>query len=75
VGTQYRSAVFYLDESQKRIAETLIAELRRRGYDVVTELTPAGQFYPAEDYHQDYITKHPSRAICHQRVNRFEGSP
>ena len=74
VGTQYRSGVFYLDEGQRRTAEGLIAELREKGYDVVTEVTVAEEFFPAEEGHQDYFAKHPSRAICHQRVRRF-GSP
>lgn len=72
VGNQYRSALFYRDDPQKRIAEKLIAELSANGYQVVTQLQPASQFYPAEDYHQDYLTKHPSRPACHRRVRRFE---
>lgn len=74
VGTQYRSAVFYLDQQQKQTAEKLIAELRGNGYDVATQVAPAPAFHPAEDYHQDYVAKHPERVICHQRVNRF-GKP
>jgi peptide methionine sulfoxide reductase msrA/msrB len=70
VGTQYRSAVFYTSPQQKQIAEMLIALLRAKGYDVVTELTPASPFWPAEDYHQDYIDKHPQRP-CHTPVDRF----
>ena len=72
VGTQYRSAVFYADEHQKRVAETLIDELRARGYKVVTQVAPAATFYPAEDYHQDYLDKHPNRPSCHVRVRRFD---
>jgi peptide methionine sulfoxide reductase msrA/msrB len=72
VGTQYRSAVFCLDEQQKRTAEKLIAELRANGYDVVTQVLPASEFYAAEEYHQDYVAKHPQRKICHERVPRFE---
>jgi len=72
VGTQYRSAVFYLTEPQKAIAEKLIAELRAAGYKVVTEVRPAATFYPAEDSHQDYLSKHPERPVCHARVPRFE---
>lgn len=71
VGTQYRSAIFYATPEQKATAEKLIAQLRANGYKVVTELTPATDFYPAEDYHQDYITKHPERS-CHARAERFE---
>ncbi len=72
VGTQYRSAVFCENEQQKAIAEKLIAELRAKGYKVVTELPSASAFYPAEDYHQDYLSKHPERPVCHARVPRFE---
>lgn len=72
VGMQYRSAVFYLDEEQKQTIEKLIKELREKGYDVVTEVAPAKQFYLAEDYHQDYLEKHPNRPTCHVRVKRFD---
>jgi peptide methionine sulfoxide reductase msrA/msrB len=71
VGTQYRSAVFYTTPAQKKTAEELIALLRGRGYNVVTEIAPASTFWPAEQYHQDYFTKHPDRAICHAPVDRF----
>jgi peptide methionine sulfoxide reductase msrA/msrB len=71
VGTQYRSAIFYRNEAQKATAEKLIQLLRARGYDVVTEVAPASAFYPAEDYHQDYIQKHPERR-CHAPVPRFD---
>jgi len=59
-GTQYRTAVFYHDEEQKRLAEKSKAELAKSGkFDqpVVTEITPASEFYPAEDYHQKYYLK------------------
>ena len=71
VGTQYRSAVFYLDEEQKKTALRLIGLLRDRGYDVVTEVTPATTFWPAEEYHQDYLARHPGRSSCHAPVKRF----
>ena len=70
VGTQYRSAVFYTNDQQKQTAQKLIDLLRRKGYDVVTELTPASTFWPAEEYHQDYIGKHPE-TYCHVREKRF----
>jgi peptide methionine sulfoxide reductase msrA/msrB len=70
-GTQYRSAIFYANADQKQTAESLIAQLRKNGYDVVTELVHATKFYPAEEYHQDYIENHPSR-LCHTPVPRFD---
>jgi len=64
VGSQYRSAIFYLDEEQKRLAEASKAALMKskpfRG-DIVTEIVPAGEFWPAEEYHQDYYKKNPLR--------------
>jgi peptide-methionine (S)-S-oxide reductase len=62
-GTQYRSAIFYQDESQKSIAEAYIGQLDKAGVfkrPIVTQLTPLAGFYPAEAYHQDYATLHPS---------------
>jgi peptide-methionine (S)-S-oxide reductase len=64
VGTQYRSAVFYHDDLQKRKAEESKKELERtktfKG-DIVTSIVPASEFYPAEDYHQHYYRKNPIR--------------
>ncbi len=55
VGTQYRSAIFYEDERQKQIAEASKRDAgSRHGAPIVTEITPASVFYPAEGYHQDY---------------------
>lgn len=71
LGSQYRSGVFYADDGQKATAERLIAQLRENGYDVVTEVTPAGEFYPADDYHQNYMAKNPSWR-CHAPVKRFD---
>jgi peptide methionine sulfoxide reductase msrA/msrB len=71
VGLQYRSAVFYLSDEQKKTDEKLIALLQKRGYKVVTEVAPATTFWPAEDYHQDYLDKHPGRADCHVKTDRF----
>lgn len=67
-GPQYRSAIFYLDEAQKDIAQTLIREIEVSGKwpgKIVTELAPAEIFYPAEEYHQDYLEKHPGGYTCH----------
>lgn len=63
IGSQYRSAIFYHDETQKRLAEeskkTLEALRFRR--PLATQVAAAGTFYPAEDYHQDYYLKNPLR--------------
>ena len=63
-GTQYRSAIFYDGEEQKRIAEAYIAQLdRAKAFPrrIVTKVTPLEAFYPAEDYHQNYAENHPSQ--------------
>ena len=63
-GSQYRTAIFYHDEEQKRIAEESKAQLEKSGRfsgPIVTEIVPLTDFYPAEDYHQDYYTKNPLR--------------
>jgi peptide-methionine (S)-S-oxide reductase len=67
VGTQYRSGVYYHDAEQKRIAEDVIRRLdaaRAFPGKIVTEVTPASIFYPAEDYHQDYFAKNPFQPYC-----------
>jgi peptide-methionine (S)-S-oxide reductase len=63
VGTQYRSAIFYADPEQRRIAESYIAQLDRAhafSRPIVTQVTPLEGFFPAEGYHQDYLVHHPS---------------
>jgi peptide-methionine (S)-S-oxide reductase len=67
VGTQYRSGVFYHDDEQKRIAEAVIAKLDAAKVfpgKIVTEVTKATIFYPAEDYHQDYFATNPFQPYC-----------
>ena len=67
VGTQYRSGVFYHDDEQKRIAEEVIAKLDAAQVfprKIVTEVTKASTFYPAEDYHQDYFATNPFQPYC-----------
>jgi peptide-methionine (S)-S-oxide reductase len=62
-GPQYRSAIFYQDDSQKSIAQAYIAQLDQTGVfkrPIVTQINQLSGFYPAEDYHQDYATLHPS---------------
>ncbi len=65
IGRQYRSAIFYLNDEQKQIAERLVGQLRQMGYDVKTEITPAGKFWPAERHHQDYYNKTGGSPYCH----------
>jgi peptide-methionine (S)-S-oxide reductase len=63
VGTQYRSAIFYADDEQKKVASAYIAELDKAHVfpqSIVTQLEPLHGFYPAEDYHQDFAVLHPS---------------
>ncbi len=63
-GTQYRSGVFYHDDAQRKFADASKAALQKSKpfkADIVTEITKAGEFYPAEDYHQDYYQKNPVR--------------
>jgi peptide-methionine (S)-S-oxide reductase len=67
VGTQYRSAIFYHTEEQRKVAEALIDELAESGefHDpIITELTPFTNFYPAEDYHRDYYDENQSAPYC-----------
>jgi len=71
VGRQYRSAIFYLDEQQKEVAERLVEILKKKGHDVITEITPAGRFWPAEDYHQDYYERNAKSPYCHVRKTVF----
>lgn len=65
VGTQYRSAIFYVDEAQRALAEKTKAEQQSVwGKPVVTEISPAPKFWEAEDYHHDYFNKHPWNGYC-----------
>lgn len=68
IGTSYRSAIFYQNEEEKRIAEEMISivnESERWQDPVVTTLEPFTRFWPAEDYHQDYLQKNPNGYTCH----------
>jgi peptide-methionine (S)-S-oxide reductase len=67
-GLSYRSAIFYLDDEQKAIAEDTIADVDASGLwpgKAVTELAPAGDFWEAEPEHQDYLEKYPNGYTCH----------
>jgi len=65
IGEQYRTEIFYTSDKQKDIVEKLIKILKDKGYDVATKLTPASEFYPAEEYHQDYYEKTGKTPYCH----------
>lgn len=64
VGTQYRSVVYYFNDEQKQQAEKIIQDLENDGLNIVTELSPAPTFYPAEEYHQNFYARNPSQGYC-----------
>ena len=67
-GSQYRSAIFTMSEAQRETAERVKAKVDASGkwkHPIVTEITAAGPFYPAEEYHQDYLEKNPGGYTCH----------
>ncbi|MDO8813020.1 MAG: peptide-methionine (S)-S-oxide reductase MsrA [Gallionella sp.] len=77
IGTQYRSAIFYLGEEQKHTAEEVIRTVDASGdwkARIVTEVVPFKEFYRAEEYHQKYLVKHPRGYTCHyiRRMNLGE---
>jgi peptide methionine sulfoxide reductase msrA/msrB len=68
VGTQYRSAIFYENDEQRRVAEKVKASVEASGKwkrPITTGIVAATQFWPAEDYHQNYLQKHPGGYTCH----------
>jgi peptide-methionine (S)-S-oxide reductase len=78
VGRQYRSAIFYVDEEQRQVAEAYIEQLNRAGVfrsPIVTEVTPLDAFYEAEGYHQDYANRNPGQpyvaAVAMPKVNKL----
>jgi methionine-S-sulfoxide reductase len=67
-GTQYRSAIFYTSDEQKKTAEQVKERVNKSGKwpkPIVTEITKAGAFWPGEDYHQKYLVKNPDGYNCH----------
>jgi peptide methionine sulfoxide reductase msrA/msrB len=71
IGDQYRSEVFYVDDAQKATTEKLIGILKDKGYKVATKLSPAREFWEAENYHQDYYVKTGKTPYCHIYTKRF----
>lgn len=71
IGSQYRSALFFLSLAQKKIALELIEELTKEGRSPTTEVVPASPFYPAELYHQEYYKKNGKTPYCHIKTKRF----
>jgi peptide-methionine (S)-S-oxide reductase len=68
LGTSYRSAIYYLDDEQKRMAEQTVADVDASGLwpgKAVTEIAPAGPFWEAEPEHQDYLERNPGGYTCH----------
>lgn len=65
VGTQYRSAIFYTEESQKLVIQDVIIKVQKSHRDpIVTEVHSASKFYPAESYHKDYYIQHSAQPYC-----------
>ncbi len=71
LGPQYRSEIFYTTQAQKETAEKLIRYLKHQGLAVVTRVTAAGTFWPAEEYHRAYYERKGTLPYCHRRVKRF----
>jgi len=71
LGDQYRSEIFYLNDDQKTVAENDLKILRDKGLKIVTRVTKASEFYPAEAYHQDYYFKNGKTPYCHGYHQRF----
>jgi peptide methionine sulfoxide reductase msrA/msrB len=71
IGSQYRSSVFVTNSMQQEVIQRLIGLLQKKGLRVVTTVEPAGIFWPAEGYHQDYYTKTGKTPYCHAHTPRF----
>jgi len=68
IGTQYRSAIFYFNDEQKKIAEKVTKEVEASKVfkkPIVTQIVPVAPFFSAEEYHQDYLQKNPDGYMCH----------
>jgi peptide-methionine (S)-S-oxide reductase len=64
IGTQYRSVIYYFNEQQKLESEQFIEQLKADGLNIVTELSPAPTFHPAEEYHQNFFARNPTQGYC-----------
>ncbi|RKG31741.1 peptide-methionine (S)-S-oxide reductase MsrA [Acinetobacter tianfuensis] len=64
VGTQYRSVIYLMDDSQQTPAEQAIAALKADGLNIVTEVSPAPTFHTAEEYHQNFFARNPTQGYC-----------
>lgn len=71
LGSQYLSAIFYVDDQQRHVAENVIHQLKSLGFSVTTKLLPLTMFWAAETYHQNYYQKTGKQPYCHSRVKRF----
>ena len=73
IGSQYLSAIWVANPQEQYIALKVIDELSRMGYKVATQIRPAETFYPAEDYHQDYLDQRQESPECHVYRPIFKG--
>ena len=71
IGSQYLSAIFVNDETQRKTVQNLINILEAKGYKIATKILPKAPFYEAESYHQDYYKRKGSKPYCHGYVKRF----
>lgn len=71
IGSQYESVVFYNNDEEKAVTEKLIGILESKGFETVTKIIKASEFYRAEDYHQDYYEQKGTTPYCHGKVKRF----
>ena len=71
IGSQYRSAVFAVSAEQKEVTRELVQLLTEKGLKVATKIEEAREFWPAEEYHQNYYVRTGKTPYCHERVERF----
>ena len=80
MGTQYRSVIFFINETQKQEAESFIANEASEMWSdhIITELVPLEKYYPAENYHQNYFNNNPTQGYCNfiirPKVEKLEAS-